>query len=207
MQTLLLLITTGIPGFYTYYSLSNKNLVFFNSDNKKVILIFFSIVSVFIFILILSLFSGINNVNELFQNLTFTKILLSLIVSLLLTIALTEFVYPNVVKFYNIFNNHNRENIGLNRTETLPIHLLKYEDSKYRMFITVKDFEDNIIERGFLDNYSRKSNRNILLDTRFNDNYENFKKLSEYKDSYLDFENQVKLEYLYIDKEIYTTSS
>ncbi|PTG77159.1 hypothetical protein BU667_11660, partial [Staphylococcus chromogenes] len=60
MQTLLLLITTGIPGFYTYYSLSNKNLVFFNSDNKKVILIFFSIVSVFIFILILSLFSGIN---------------------------------------------------------------------------------------------------------------------------------------------------
>ncbi|PTG67886.1 hypothetical protein BU676_11305 [Staphylococcus chromogenes] len=75
------------------------------------------------------------------------------------------------------------------------------------MFITVKDFEDNIIERGFLDNYSRKSNRNILLDTRFNDNYENFKKLSEYKDSYLDFENQVKLEYLYIDKEIYTTSS
>ncbi|PTG69530.1 hypothetical protein BU676_07290, partial [Staphylococcus chromogenes] len=85
MQTLLLLITTGIPGFYTYYSLSNKNLVFFNSDNKKVILIFFSIVSVFIFILILSLFSGINNVNELFQNLTFTKILLSLIVSLLLT--------------------------------------------------------------------------------------------------------------------------
>ncbi|PTF97548.1 hypothetical protein, partial [Staphylococcus chromogenes] len=136
MQTLLLLITTGIPGFYTYYSLSNKNLVFFNSDNKKVILIFFSIVSVFIFILILSLFSGINNVNELFQNLTFTKILLSLIVSLLLTIALTEFVYPNVVKFYNILNNHNRENIGLNRTETLPIHLLKYEDSKYRMFIT-----------------------------------------------------------------------
>ncbi|PTF96689.1 hypothetical protein BU667_08475 [Staphylococcus chromogenes] len=75
------------------------------------------------------------------------------------------------------------------------------------MFITVKDFEDNIIERGFLDNYSRKSNRNILLDTRFNDNYENFQKLSEYKDSYLDFENQVKLEYLYIDKEIYTTSS
>ncbi|UXS76323.1 hypothetical protein [Staphylococcus chromogenes] len=145
--------------------------------------------------------------NELFQNLTFTKILLSLIVSLLLTIALTEFVYPNVVKFYNIFNNYNRENIGLNRTETLPIHLLKYEDSKYRMFITVKDFEDNIIERGFLDNYSRKSNRNILLDTRFNDNYENFQKLSEYKDSYLDFENQVKLEYLYIDKEIYTTSS
>ncbi|MCO4339720.1 hypothetical protein MTQ92_11615 [Staphylococcus agnetis] len=207
MQILLLLITTGIPGFYTYFSLSNKNLVYFNSDNKRVILSFFSIVSIFLFLLILSLFSGINNVNELFQNLTFTKLLLSLIVSILLTIVLTEFVYTNAMKFYNLFNNHNRENIGLNRTETLPVHLLKYEDNRYKMFITVKDFNGNIIEKGFLDNYSRKHNRNILLDTRFNDNYENFKKLSEYKDSYLDFENQVKLEYLYIDKEIYITSS
>ncbi|EXM45106.1 hypothetical protein W371_02141, partial [Staphylococcus aureus DAR5801] len=29
MQILLLIITTGIPGFYTYYALSNKNLVYF----------------------------------------------------------------------------------------------------------------------------------------------------------------------------------
>lgn len=207
MQTLILLITMGIPGFYTYYSLSNKNIVYFNSDNKKVILSFFSIVSVFIFLLIISLFSGINNMNELFQNLTFTKILLSLIVSILLTIVLTEFVYTNIMRFYNLFNNHNRENIGLNRTETLPIHLLKYEDNRYRMFVTVKDIEGNIIEKGFLNNYSRKHNRNILLDTRHNDDYDHFKKVSQYEDSYIDFENQVKLEYLYIDKAIFTTSS
>ncbi|HDD7339691.1 TPA: hypothetical protein PBK55_002110 [Staphylococcus aureus] len=201
MQILLLIITTGIPGFYTYYALSNKNLVYFDSVNKKVILAFFSVVSVFIFLLTLSLFSGQNNVNQLFQKLTFTKTLSALIVSILIIIILTEFAYTKIIEIYNTFSNHNRKSNNLKTVETLPVHLLKYEDNKYKMFITVKDFEDNIIEKGFLDNYSRKHNRNILLDTRFNANYEDFKKLSEYKDSYLDFENQVKLEYLYIDKE------
>lgn len=207
MQILLLIITTGIPGFYTYYALSNKNLVYFDSDNKKVILAFFSVVSVFIFLLTLSLFSGQNNVNQLFQKLTFTKTLSALIVSILIIIILTEFAYTKIIEIYNTFSNHNRKSINLKKVETLPVHLLKYEDNKYKMFITVKDFEGNIIEKGFLDNYSRKHNRNILLDTRFNANYEDFKKLSEYKDSYLDFENQVKLEYLYIDKKKLIISS
>ena len=206
MQILLLLITTGIPGFYTYYALSNKNLVYFNSDNKKIILAFFSIVSVFIFLLTLSLFSGQNNVNQLFQELTFTKTLSSLIVSISIIIVLTELLYTKIVEVYNYFSNNNRKSSDLKITETLPVHLLKYEDNRYKMFITVKDFEGNVIEKGFLDNYSRKHNRNILLDTRFNDNYEHFLKLSEYKDSYLDFENQIKLEYLYIDKEIFAIS-
>lgn len=106
MQILLLIITTGIPGFYTYYALSNKNLVYFNSDNKKVILTFFSVVSVFIFLLTLSLFSGQNNVNQLFQKLTFTKTLSALIVSILIIIILTEFVYTKIIEIYNIFSNH-----------------------------------------------------------------------------------------------------
>ncbi|HDH1167287.1 TPA: hypothetical protein PIL76_001962 [Staphylococcus aureus] len=207
MQILLLIITTGIPGFYTYYALSNKNLVYFNSDNKKVILAFFSVVSVFIFLLTLSLFSGQNNVNQLFQKLTFTKTLSALIVSILIIIILTEFVYTKIIEIYNIFSNHNRKSNNLKKVETLPVHLLKYEDNKYKMFITVKDFEGNIIEKGFLDNHSRKHNRNILLDTRFNANYEAFKTLSEYNDSYLDFENKVKLEYLYIDKKKLIISS
>lgn len=202
-----MIITTGIPGFYTYYALSNKNLVYFNSDNKKVILAFFSVVSVFIFLLTLSLFSGQNNVNQLFQKLTFTKTLSALIVSILIIIILTEFVYTKIIEIYNIFSNHNRKSNNLKKVETLPVHLLKYEDNKYKMFITVKDFEGNIIEKGFLDNYSRKQNRNILLDTRFNANYEDFKTLSEYNDSYLDFENKVKLEYLYIDKKKLIISS
>ncbi|MFB2160712.1 hypothetical protein ACEY6A_04575 [Staphylococcus aureus] len=107
---------------------------------------------------------------------------------------------------YNYFSNNNRKSSNLKITETLPVHLLKYEDNRYKMFITVKDFEGNVIEKGFLDNYSRKHNRNILLDTRFNDDYEHFLKLSEYKDSYLGFENQVKLEYLYIDKKKFAIS-
>ena len=81
MELLLLLITSGIPGFYTYYSLSNKNTIYYDSDNKNIILSFFSIISILIFILILSLFSNINNVNELFTHLTFTKLLLALAAS------------------------------------------------------------------------------------------------------------------------------
>ncbi|HHW5372723.1 TPA: hypothetical protein ACU2FN_002374 [Staphylococcus aureus] len=131
----------------------------------------------------------------------------ALIVSILIIIILTEFAYTKIIEIYNTFSNHNRKSNNLKKVETLPVHLLKYEDNKYKMFITVKDFEGNIIEKGFLDNYSRIHNRNILLDTRFNANYEDFKKLSEYNDSYLDFENQVKLEYLYIDKKKLIISS
>lgn len=149
MQILLLIITTGIPGFYTYYALSNKNLVYFDSDNKKVILAFFSVVSVFIFLLTLSLFSGQNNVNQLFQELTFTKTLSSLIVSISIIIVLTELLYTKIIEVYNYFSNNNRKSSNLKITETLPVHLLKYEDNRYKMFITVKDFEGNVIEKGF----------------------------------------------------------
>ncbi|SCU51913.1 Uncharacterised protein [Mammaliicoccus lentus] len=201
LELFLLLITSGIPGFYTYYALSSKNIIYFNTDNKNVILSFFSIISILIFLLILSLFSGINSVNNLFENLTFTIISLSLIVSSVIVMLLTEIAYPLLLNFYNYFNNKDRAKSGLNNTESLPIHLSRYEDSNYKMFIIVKTFEGVFIEMGFLDDYSRKSNRNILLNTRFNDNYYSFIDLSNKKDCFIDFENNVKLEYYYIDKE------
>lgn len=201
MEIILLLITSGIPGFYTYYSLSNKNKIYFDSDNKNVILSFFSTISIMIFLFLISLFSGINNVTELINNLTFTKIFLSLITSIIIVVILTEFAYPKVLNFYNNLNNIDRNKEGLNDTEKLPIHLSIYENKQWKLFIIVKDFENNIIEKGFLDNYSRKGNRNILLDTRFNDKSSNLIEASSKKEIYVDFENNVKLEYYYFEKD------
>lgn len=201
LEIILLLITSGIPGFYTYYSLSNKNIIYFDSDNKNVILSFFSIISILIFLLLISLFSGINNVTELINNLTFTKVFLSLITSIIIVIVSTEIIYPKVLSLYNHFNDIDRNKAGLNNTEGLPIHLSIYENKQWKIFIIVKDFENNIIEKGFLDNYSRKGNRNILLDTRFNDKSSNLIEASSKKETYVDFDNNVKLEYYYFEKD------
>lgn len=196
-----MLITSGIPGFYTYYALSNKNKIYLNTDNKNIILGFFSIISVLIFLSILSLFSGTNNVTKLVNNLLFTNIIFSLIVSVIIVIVLTEIIYPKFLDFYNYLNNNSRDRFGLNKTEGLPIHLSRYENKQWKLFIIVKDFKNNIIEKGFLDNYSRKGNRNILLDTRFNDKSSNLIEASSKKEIYVDFENNVKLEYYYFEKD------
>lgn len=201
LEIILLLITSGIPGFYTYYSLSNKNKIYLNTDNKNIILSFFSITSILIFLLILSLFSGINNVTNLVSNLLFTNIILSLIVSIVIVVILTELIYPKSLDIYNYLNNYDRAKSGLNKTGELPIHLSRYEDNQWKMFIIVKTFDNSIVEMGFLDNYSRKNNRNILLDTRFNDKLPNLIEASSKKETYVDFDYNVKLEYYYFEKD------
>lgn len=202
LEIILLLITSGIPGFYTYYALSNKNKIYINTDNKNIILGFFSIISVLIFLSILSLFSGTNDVTKIVDNLLFTNIIFSLLVSVIIVVVLTEIIYPKFLDFYNYLNNNSRDRIGLNKTEGLPIHLSRYENNQWKMFIIVKTFENSIVEMGFLDDYERKSNRNILLDTRYNDNHISFINLSNIKESFIDFENNVKLEFYYIDRKI-----
>lgn len=201
MELLLLLITSGIPGFYTYYALSSKNVIYFNTDNKNIILSFFSIISIMIFLLILSLFSGINNVSDLFANLAFTKIILALIVSSLIVIILTEFVYTYLIELYNFYNNFNRSTKGLSKTENLPIHLSRYENTEYKIYVVIKSFDNDLIEQGFIDEYSRKNNKNLLLDPRLNDVYKDLIKLADKKEIFIDFENNVKLEYHFILKE------
>lgn len=197
---MLLLITSGIPGFYTYYALSSKNIIYFNTDNKNIILGFFSIISILIFLLILSLFSGINNVNDLFENLIFTKIILALIVSIIIVVILSEAVYPTLLNFYNYFNNNERARTGLNNTEALPIHLSRYENSNYKIYVVIKSFSNDFIEKGFIDEYSRKDNQNLLLDPRFNNESESIIKIADKTEIYIDFENGIKLDYHFISK-------
>ena len=194
----MLLITSGIPGFYTYYALSSKNTIYFNTDNKNIILSFFSIISILIFLLILSLFSGINNVNDLFENLTFTKISLSLIVTSLIVVLLTELVYPLLLDLYNTSTNISRTRKNISSTDTLPIHIKRYENENYQIIVFIKDFENNLIDSGLLTSYSRKQNRNIIIQSLDKKTMNFMLDNVEDNDTYIDFENNVKLEYKYV---------
>lgn len=198
MELLLLLITSGIPGFYTYYALSSKNVIYFNTDNKNIILGFFSIISILIFLLILSLFSGINNVKELFESLTFTKISLSLIATTIIVVLLTELVYPILLEIYNTLTNVSRTRKNLSSTDTLPIHIKRYENENYQIIVFIKDFENNLIDSGLLTSYSRKQNRNIIIQSLDEKALNFMLDYVEDEDTYIDFENNVKLEYKYV---------
>ncbi|EJX17091.1 hypothetical protein SOJ_25400 [Staphylococcus sp. OJ82] len=200
MEIILLLITSGIPGFYTYYSLSSKNIIYYNSDNKNVILSFFSIISILIFLLILSLFSGINNVNELFNNLSFTKISLSLFSSIILVVLLTEIIYPLLLDIYNRFINTNRARKNLSLTNTLPIHIKRYENDKYMIYVIIKEMDNSIIDEGIIESFSKKSNRNIIISREYSELKDEIIKTSEYSEVYIDFENRVKLDYYFWKK-------
>ncbi|NWK84556.1 hypothetical protein HYE69_07010 [Staphylococcus sp. GSSP0090] len=200
MEIILLLITSGIPGFYTYYSLSSKNIIYYNSDNKNVILSFFSIISILIFLLILSLFSGINNVNELLNNLSFTKISLSLFSSIILVILLTEIIYPLLLDIYNRFINTNRARKNLSLTNTLPIHIKRYENDKYMIYVIIKEMDNSIIDEGIIESFSKKSNRNIIISREYSELKDEIIKTSEFSEVYIDFENRVKLDYYFWKK-------
>lgn len=200
MELVLLLITSGIPGFYTYYALSNKNIIYFNSDNKNVILGLFSIISILIFLLILSLFSGINNVQSLFENLLFTKICLALVTTIIITVFLTELIYPIIYLTYYNLMNMNRNNNSLSKTGILPIHINIYENSSNLVYVIVKNFSNEVISQGFLKDYSRKQNRNILLDQDFIDEFDSIKGAAKERFVYIDFENECKLIYYLFDK-------
>lgn len=200
MELILLLITSGIPGFYTYYSLSSKNVIYFNSDNKNVILSFFSIISILIFLLILSLFSGINNVNELFNNLTFTKILLSLVVSIIVVIILTEIIYPLTLEIYNEYLNIGRSKKKLSSTNTLPMHIKRYENDNFMIYVIIKEMDNSIIDEGIIESFSKKSNRNIIINREYQKIKNEIIETSEYSEVYIDFENRVKLDYYFWKK-------
>lgn len=206
MEIILLLITSGIPGFYTYYSLSSKNIVYFDNDNKNIILSFFSAISVLIFLLVLSLFSGINNVNELLNNLSFTKIILALLASIVLVVILTEIIYPLLLDIYNRFINTTRNRNGLSKTNTLPIHIKRYENEKYQIVIFIKDFKNNLIDSGLLTSYSRKQNRNIIIQNLDEQSMSFMLENVEYNDTYIDFENNIKLEYNYVPTKVLKTN-
>ncbi|UXS37835.1 hypothetical protein MUA34_05415 [Staphylococcus delphini] len=206
MEIILLLITSGIPGFYTYYSLSSKNIVYFDNDNKNIILSFFSTISVLIFLLVLSLFSGINNVNELLNYLSFTKIILALLASIILVVILTEMIYPLLLDVYNRFINTTRNSNGLSKTNTLPMHIKRYEDEKYQIVIFIKDFENNLIDSGLLTSYSRKQNRNIIIQNLDEQSMRFMLENVENNDTYIDFENNIKLEYYYVPTKVLKTN-
>lgn len=198
MELLLLLITSGIPGFYTYYSLSNKNTIYYNSDNKNIILSFFSIISILIFILILSLFSNINNVNELFTHLTFTKILLALTASVFIIVILTEIIYPLLFDLYNSFLNLDRNRHNLSKASTMPIHLSRYEDENHQIFVEIKTFDGSNIDDGVIKSYSRKSNRNLILQP-IEEKYKIPLKTECLKtEKFIDFENQIIIYYYFL---------
>lgn len=197
MELILLLISSGIPGFYTYYALSNKNSIYYDSDNKNIILSFFSIISVFISILILSLFSGENKVNELFASLTFTKIILSLVASIVVIILLTELIYPVLLNLYNVYLNFDRGKHNLSRSNTLPIHLKRYEDENYQIYVEIKDFNNFAIESGIIESYSKKSDRNLILKP-VKDEYKIPIKSECRQEKFIDFENQIVIHYFFL---------
>lgn len=197
MELILLLISSGIPGFYTYYALSNKNSIYYDSDNKNIILSFFSIISVLISILILSLFSGENTVNELFASLTFTKIILSLVASIVIIIVLTELIYPVLLNLYNVYLNFDRDKHNLSRSNTLPIHLKRYEDENHQMYVEIKDFNNIAIESGIIESYSKKSDRNLILKP-VEDEYKIPIKSECRQEKFIDFENQIVIYYFFI---------
>lgn len=196
MELILLLITSGIPGFYTYYSLSNKNILYFESENKAIILSLFSALSILIFLAILSLFSYENNVNNLINNLTFTKIILSLIVSVIIAVVFTEIIFPICLEFYKDYNNKYRKNNNLSSNGTLPIHLKRYENEDEQIYVVIKNFDNTIIDDGIIKSYSKKDNRNLILQP-LDEKYKNPVKSEGRLEKFIDFENQVILEYYF----------
>ncbi|MBC1800792.1 hypothetical protein [Listeria booriae] len=168
MELFILLITTGIPGMFSYWYLSQLGIVNHNTDSKddKVLVIaalslFNMLISVFVYEMIAScLFKR----PFLVDGYTRLDIFLLFITAVLTTFLLSRCVYPSALKKVqkSILRYQNNENIPIPSNGTGLEELMRDRPKEFTTtFIYIFDFDNKFIESGGL--YAINSKRHEII--------------------------------------------
>ncbi|PNZ64144.1 hypothetical protein CD149_00440, partial [Staphylococcus condimenti] len=93
---ILAIVATGLPGLFSYWILTQLDIVFYNNNqnaDKSVLLISLSLLNVFIAFISLNLLGiTINNISPI-------KLIIIFIISLVIVFLLSMYIYPFVFKW------------------------------------------------------------------------------------------------------------
>lgn len=197
MEIIIVLFSSGVLGIYTYFSLSNKNIVKYNVEDRRYVYLFFALINILIFVSILALFNNVNQVTELLDRITFTRLYLAIIVSAVIIFFLSEFAFPKCFEIYRYLINALRSSKNLTIQNHLPLKQMYFEDTTQFIFLVLTDFEDNVIESGYLIDFTNdETDQNIVLDKE-----KDYEIIIEKADDYkvlIDFDSNIKYNMYFI---------
>ncbi|WP_271400334.1 hypothetical protein [Salinicoccus roseus] len=206
MNTLIFIISSGVPGFITYHHL-NKTSAISTDDNyeKSMIITLLSFVSVLLFVFINSLIQWEANITQLLLNLN----VISLTISLLLTVVLNYFLvkhgFITIISIYNSKLNELRADNQLVNTSSKDIYDTLFESTKNLVYIEIYH-NKKLWEYGFLADYKvnlingkpqiNLYNKEARIDTEEDDIKSNIKG----RKKHLIIEDDIVLDVFYLEK-------
>lgn len=154
---ILAIVATGIPGLFSYWILTQLDIVFYNNNqnaDKSVLLISLSLLNVFIAFISLNLLGiTINNISPI-------KLIVIFIISLVIVCLLSMYIYPFVFKWLQKYMNDKKVKTGLSiksNYKVLPRILHARPKNKKYTQAYIFDFDNRLIIEGTVGEFSYTS--------------------------------------------------
>lgn len=149
MEFIILLLTSGIPGLYTYISLDRRSILGnVTEDIRKVYLSAFSLISALIFFIVFTVVKGEDNLSDLLNNITVTQLVISFMISLGIIIIFNLFLFPKTIKLYRTLSNDIRNSEGKNSLIDQHLSGFVFDDNKFLTYIEIYNSDKLKISSG-----------------------------------------------------------
>ncbi|MEY8560150.1 hypothetical protein AALF85_05575 [Jeotgalicoccus halotolerans] len=207
MSLIVFLLSSGLPGLYSYIHLSSLSVIGEeDSLMKKLYLTTFSFVSVLFFTLIYALLSWSFEVNTLFDSINLWRVLASLVITLIIVYVFNTYIYRKIINVFRKNINKIRNEKGFTKSiQMSPINKI-LDDENNIIYIERIDNETNeVYSSGTLKYYSIDNNQNLIIvlkeqNKRLDINKDDIKKNIVEKILYFDAGNSINLRIIKLKK-------
>lgn len=166
MSIIAFILTSGLLGLYTYISLSRLSILGNETEEvKKLYLSTFGLITMFLFILVFSMFNEEVNLTNLIKDINILLLLLSLLYTFVITWLLNKYIYPCLIKKFR--ENTNEQRIKHGKSKIVDATLIDsiLDDNTSINYIELYKSDDlkTVIHKGLLTNYEIDNNNNLNL--------------------------------------------
>lgn len=217
MDFLWIILTSGIPGFFSYWFLSRLDMMKFDEgsqDEKRIVLGGLSLINVS---LSLAIFGGLfsKGVSEVLEADTYSalELIYLLLVAIAVNLTLTVFIYPKSYKVMKpIFDDHFEKATGVINTSNSLMEDYFKNDKYNRNFVVLFDFDDKFIQFGEWNGKDDKNDNKLGIlnvNHKYKEYFKDYDEILNYfetipRDScrlVLDYENKIKIFIFYYNNQ------
>lgn len=164
MHSLLLFITSGIPGFVSYLYLSKLQLLYFNEkeekEDKLIVLSILSLLNILVSTLFFNLIAR-KSIEDLLNIYSYSwrEILLFIGITILYCFLATKWVYPKLMVRLTKHIEQEVDRNNVTRTSSAPLTLQLFKSSKFdKTYLYIFDFNDKLIDSGYWSEFDTGEN-------------------------------------------------
>jgi hypothetical protein len=205
-EILVLLLSTGIPGGFSYWYLNKMRIVSFGEGDKEeklTLLIALSLLNVFVIFIVYLYLSNLMSFTLDLMNPN--HLLVLLLLSFFIVDILSYFFYPFIFKWLEEKMNKKLYGLGHSVSNNLSVidSIMREKPPGIKQtFIYLYDFEDNYISSGILGFSSNKYKHISIDDDDIKMEYEIFINIFNLTESidkaiYIDYESNIKFYHIH----------